>query len=193
MVPQLEYIRKSAVIIPQICGNVKRFFCIFEGDFLQICRGYLPQICGILRGMNMRAIGAYLQVLRKERIGSRQDMAGRLRLDDSSVERIEKGLFDSRGSLWLTFMKIVNAHADDIYRILDDDGVTEEVAEALARDRIKEQQYIIRIHPHQRHILEISERLSSDPVRYGRWIGFGEALIRESPGTSEGLSVPPSD
>lgn len=82
--------------------------------------------------MHMLAIGSYLRTLREARSLTRAEVAARVNTSEQQLFRIEAGEIDTRGSMLLHLVDVVQGNADDLRRIVVNNLTTAEEGRALA-------------------------------------------------------------
>lgn len=129
----------------------------------------------------MVAAGAYLRVLREARYSSREAIAKVLQVDDSQIERIEKGKHNTRGPFLFAFIREVRANANHITQLILDDSLDEKAAQQMAADWLKQigdrepsEQEDMRL-----RAIALIDELLSDPQKLDRLMGYGERLQEE--------------
>ncbi len=80
----------------------------------------------------MLAIGAYLRTLREARSLTRAEVAARVNTSEQQLFRIEAGEIDTRGSMLLHLVDVVQGNADDLRKIVVDHLTTAEEGRVLA-------------------------------------------------------------
>lgn len=121
----------------------------------------------------MRSSGLYLRVLREAQGISRRELARQLGVDHSQIERIERGVTDTRGSLLLAMVRALHGDANDVADLItgDDD---DERARRMAAVRLDHN-----ADDHAAEAQRLIDRLRRDAYRWHRWIAAGYALMHE--------------
>lgn len=134
----------------------------------------------------MHAAMIYLRILREGQELSQADVARAVGVESKQVYRWEKGESKPSGGRIIAMARALRGRFEHVEQLLlgDDDIIQQEVARALAEDRIKEIRQGNDMDEHARRIAEITDALRPHPVHLGRWIGYGEYLLHELTDTS---------
>ena len=129
----------------------------------------------------MEAVGTYLRTLREAHRLSRAAVASQIGTHESQLVRIEAGEQDSRGSLLLAFVAIVQGRANDIQRLILDQQATAEDGRRLAGEVLtqSERDSILSIadsDPKRAALLRRIAQLSDDPELRARIAGYLDAI-----------------
>lgn len=125
----------------------------------------------------------YLRELREHQGLSQSDIGRQAGVESKQVYRWERGENEPSAAALVAFVRTVRGRFEDIAKLLLLDGdaiVNEEVARALARDRIQEislpeDEQADRLY----RMAELVNRLRIQPHRFDLWLGYGERLIEE--------------
>ncbi len=91
-------------------------------------------------GMSMQAAGMYLRTLRERRGFSREDVAHELGTDKTQIQRVENGTHDTRSSLLLGFVRVVQGNTDHVADLMLNADATAEEGKQLAEQWLDQEQ-----------------------------------------------------
>lgn len=86
---------------------------------------------------NIVTVGTYLKTLREGRGLSRFEIAKEVNTNEVQILRIENGDIDTRGSLLLAFLRIVEGSADQLTALMTTPGAIPEHGQQLAVEWLK--------------------------------------------------------
>lgn len=136
---------------------------------------YSPKIDKI-RGMSMKAVGAYLHTLREHHDLTLTEIAKKLKTSSSLIFRVEQGQGETRGSILLGFTRLVEGSPDDIANLLLNPNASVEDGQTFAVRRVNQLASLApeptSVHP---DILHLIEQLS--PYDLGKWVVMGQNLL----------------
>lgn len=127
--------------------------------------------------MGKLAVGAYLRTLREAKKLGREPLALQLKTSESLIESIEKGQTDTRGSLLLLMVYVLQGSPEQLTALMVNDRATADDGRHLAEE------WLIQSKPappsHRTEVDELSQILASDQYRMGKWLGYGRRLVEE--------------
>lgn len=133
----------------------------------------------------MHAAMIYLRLLREGQDLSQADVARTVGVDSKQVYRWERGESRPLGGRIIGLTRAVRGRFEDVERLLNDDSIIqEEVARALAADRIEELARLGDGDPRIEAAEQLITALSRSPARFDRWLGYGERLRDELDGSA---------
>jgi len=129
----------------------------------------------------MRASGIYLRVLREARYSNRQLLADELGVDDSQIERVEKGLHSTRSPFLFAFIRAVRGNPYHVIRLVLKKDATEEEARALARDWLDRGAHLSFDEQEERRkrASALIDELFGDPRKLDKWMDYGAQLLEQ--------------
>jgi transcriptional regulator with XRE-family HTH domain len=89
-------------------------------------------VCFLGQTMSMLAAGTYIKTLREAKQLSRADLAKQSETNEMQILRVEKGEIDTRGSLLMKIVRVVEGSAEHIADLMLNDNATAEDAKKLA-------------------------------------------------------------
>lgn len=128
----------------------------------------------------MQAAMIYLRLLREEQDLSQADVAKIVGVESKQVYRWERGESQPLGGRIIGLTRAVRGRFEDVERLLNgDDVIQEEVARALAEDRIDELRRTTEDDERSRAAAALISALRRSPARFDRWLGYGARLRDE--------------
>lgn len=129
----------------------------------------------------MVAAGAYLRVLREEHYKGRSELAAKLKVDHTQIERVEAGAHQQRGPFLFAFIDAVQGNPAHVMELILDSSADEEKGREKAREWLEETKHLT---PSEREALrkraiELIDTLLSDPALLNELIGYGRRLLEE--------------
>jgi hypothetical protein len=128
--------------------------------------------------MGMKAAGEYLHILREHYPLTLAAAGKRLNTSASLIFRIERGNGETRGTLLVGFIRLVNASPDEVINLLLDPNATAEEGERMARLRIEYLKGAAPpppvVHPDILHLIE-----QMTPYDLGKWVAIGQRMAQD--------------
>jgi transcriptional regulator with XRE-family HTH domain len=124
----------------------------------------------------MKALAAYIKELRRAQGMSQENLAHAIGLSSRQYIRFETGQNTIKAETLVRVISVLQAPLDHIIYILEKPSITPEDAQQLA----EEWQRGYSSSPLPPEIEVVAHNLAGDPIRMGRWIGYGERLLEES-------------
>lgn len=128
---------------------------------------------------NLKETGIYLRTLRETHEISREEVASRARTSVSQIERIENGRQETRSSVMLAILQLVNGSVEDIQYLLlngevrQGDGKQMAFARLRYLDALEEMTYGELSSEQVQHYLEFLDTLTQEELnvlmRYTKW------------------------
>jgi transcriptional regulator with XRE-family HTH domain len=87
--------------------------------------------------MSMLAAGTYIRMLREAKQLSRADLAKQSETNEMQIFRVEKGEIDTRGSLLMKILRVVEGSAEHIADLMLNEDATAEDGKRVAQERIR--------------------------------------------------------
>lgn len=126
----------------------------------------------------MLAAGIYLRAMREQYYSGRSELAAKLGVDHTKIERLEKGQHDSGWSFVFALIDAVRGNPIDVMRLLLDDTADEKKAREMARDWIERTKHLSLEEQEERQgqAFKLIDELLSDPQKLDQWVDYGEWL-----------------
>jgi transcriptional regulator with XRE-family HTH domain len=135
-------------------------------------------------GKGNAAVGAYIERLRERQRLTKTEVASKAGTDISGLGRIESGESDTRYTLLMTVIRVVNGNPDHVFALTERKDTPREEGIRLADEWIDKpraqrtiEDLVSEFGP---EILEILNGLGPEPRSLGEWIGYGRALRRRT-------------
>ncbi len=129
-----------------------------------------------MNGMSMQAVGAYLKRLREGKGLSRDQVAHQIGTNNVQVFRIETGAIDTRGSLLLRFVHVVEGNPDEVLRLLLELGDKDEnISEPPPATPQHAPAEVV-------EALEVTLALQHNQELLAQWVAYGKRLMEQGNG-----------
>lgn len=122
--------------------------------------------------MSMQAIGVYVRELRTQSGLTQEELACKVGLSEKSIRNLEKGAHEPKLTKLAEIVMLVRGSAAHLARLMDPSASPELATQLVASMTDAELDEAI----------AILERLRDDPPALARWLGYGEALTKETSG-----------
>src|SRR5579859_5078341 len=141
--------------------------------------------------MGMHALGAYLRVLREAHSLSRSAVEREVNIDDTQIDRIEKGVSIPRGPFLFALIGVVHGNLQQASQLFLDPDATVITGEQLARSWLAQQEAEAALPERVRYARQLFAEIIRTPHTFERLIGYAEGLLSEAPATvpDEGRST----
>lgn len=107
---------------------------------------------------------------------SRNALGQKIGTDHSLIERIEKGQTDTRGSLLLRIVHMLQGSPDQLTELMVNPNATPDDGRRLANEWLKAGGAFRLARD---DLATLVDGLVEDPARFQKWLGYGERLLEE--------------
>lgn len=129
----------------------------------------------------MVAAGAYLRVLREEHYSGRAELAAKLRVDHTQIERLEAGKHAQRGPFLFAVINAVHGNPAHVMELILDGAASEEAGQQKAREWLEETKHLTLPEREalRKRAIALIDILLNDPSLLNELMGYGQRLIEE--------------
>lgn len=136
----------------------------------------------ILHNMGIKAVGAYLRVLREQQNLSQKHIALKLMVSEKQVSRWEKGTSNPAGVMLIHFASLVGGNLDDISSLLLSPTDIPDDGEISAKKRIEGVSLTETPESSEKYLLQAIEHallLRRNKSSLEKLVNFGKKLVGE--------------